>query len=70
LAEIEDFSTHGLRHTYATWALASGAPLPILQRLLGHESPLMTMRYSHVSAYDMSTATENFAALIEQQIAA
>jgi integrase len=69
-AGINDFTTHSLRHTYATWALASGTPLPTLQRLLGHESPLMTMRYSHVSAHDMATATENFAALIEQQIAA
>ena len=70
LAGIENFSTHSLRHTYATWALASGAHLATLQKLLGHSDINMTIRYSHTSSHDMSTATENFAALIEQQLAA
>jgi integrase len=59
-----------LRHTYASWALASGAHLATLQKLLGHSDINMMMRYSHTSSQDMVTATENFAALIEQQIAA
>jgi len=30
LAVIENFSIHCLKHTYATWSLASGAPLATL----------------------------------------
>lgn len=70
LAGISGFRCHDLRHTYASWALASGAHLATLQKLLGHSDINMTMRYSHTSSQDMVTATENFAALIEQQIAA
>lgn len=66
LAGIEDFTVHSLRHTYATWALASGAHLATLQKLLGHSDINMTIRYSHTSASDMATATENCAALIDQ----
>jgi integrase len=36
---------HDLRHTFAVHCAHAGVPLPRLQKLLGHSSPLMTMRY-------------------------
>jgi len=36
---------HDLRHTYGVMAAQKGIPLVRLQRLLGHKSPHMTMRY-------------------------
>ena len=66
LAGISGFRCHDLRHTYASWALASGCNLITLQNLLGHGDLNMTMRYSHISAQDMVTATEGYAALIDQ----
>ena len=40
---------HMLRHTFASHAMMSGASLYGLQRLLGHATPAMTQRYSHLS---------------------
>ena len=40
---------HDLRHTYASWAVAGGASLPILGRQLGHTQPQTTQRYAHLA---------------------
>ncbi|QJB55923.1 site-specific integrase [Pseudodesulfovibrio sp. zrk46] len=42
------FGFHGLRHTYASRLIESGAELIHVQRLLGHSTPVMTDRYSHL----------------------
>jgi integrase len=44
---------HRFRHTYASEMLRSGVSLPVLMRLLGHQSPNMTMRYLEVSLLDV-----------------
>lgn len=46
-AGIEDFTFHDLRHTFATRLVQAGVDLYRVQRLLGHKSIIMTMRYSH-----------------------
>jgi len=44
---------HQFRHSYATEMLRAGVSLPVLMKLLGHESPKMTMRYVDVSLIDV-----------------
>jgi integrase len=46
--KIEDFRFHDLRHTFASHFMMSTGDLPTLQKILGHATLAMTMRYGHV----------------------
>lgn len=48
-ANIKDFTFHDLRHTYASWQVMAGTPLATVQKLMGHKTIAMTLRYSHLS---------------------
>ncbi|WP_234087405.1 site-specific integrase [Azonexus sp. R2A61] len=48
LAGVEDFRVHDLRHTFASWLVSSGVPLPEVRDLLGHSSIKETERYAHL----------------------
>lgn len=47
-AGIEGIRWHDLRHTFASRLAISGTPIYTIQRLLGHQSIEMTMRYAHL----------------------
>jgi len=47
-AGLGDLHLHDLRHAFASLAVSSGVSLPEIQALLGHASPQMTSRYSHL----------------------
>ena len=44
-AGLHGVTVHDLRHTFGVHCAQSGVPLPRLQKLMGHASPVMTMRY-------------------------
>ncbi|MBT5874227.1 MAG: site-specific integrase [Candidatus Latescibacteria bacterium] len=46
----ESYSLHSLRHTYATHLQEKGVPRDIVQKLLGHSSPVTTGIYDHSEA--------------------
>ncbi len=46
-ASIEDFTFHGLRHTFATRLAQSGVDLYKISKLLGHKDIKTTQRYAH-----------------------
>jgi integrase len=55
-AGIEKFRVHDLRHTYASHLVQRGVSLFIVQKLMGHSSPLMTQRYSHLQPNHLADA--------------
>ncbi len=58
-AGVQDVTPHGLRHTAASLAIAAGATVVLVQRMLGHSSPSVTLDvYSHLFADDLDTVAE------------
>jgi integrase len=62
-AGLKDARIHDLRHTFASYAAASGMSLHMIGKLLGHTSTQTTKRYAHlaegtvkVAANDVSNA--------------
>ena len=49
VARLDDVRFHTLRHTFASWLVQSGVNLQEIQRLLGHRSLAMTLRYGHLA---------------------
>ena len=48
-AGIRPVRWHDLRHTWASWHVMGGTPLPVLQKLGAWESPEMVQRYAHLA---------------------
>ncbi len=49
-AGIPILSPHSLRHTFGTMLYEKTKDIRLTQELLGHSSPAMTMRYSHINS--------------------
>jgi integrase len=49
---------HDLRHNFASQAVRSGVPLPMVGGLLGHKDIKTTMRYVHSAREDLRAASE------------
>lgn len=68
-AGIEDASFHTLRHTAASLMVRAGVPLYEVQRILGHSTPIMTQRYSHLRPEDLRDAVKKLdAALVDTPV--
>jgi len=48
-AECHPVTFHGLRHTFASHFMMSGGNILTLQKLLGHSSVAVTMKYAHLA---------------------
>jgi integrase len=58
-AGLTGVTPHTLRHTAGSLALASGASVVTVQKLLGHQSPVMTMSiYSHMLPDDFDNLAD------------
>jgi integrase len=56
-AKLVGFRWHDLRHTFAAWAVMNGVSLQELMALGGWKSYSMVLRYAHLSAKHLATAS-------------
>jgi integrase len=55
---------HSLRHTFVTLCAKAGAPLHIVQKLVGHGNPMLTGdKYLHIDKAEKQAAIENLPSL-------
>lgn len=55
-AKLDDFAFHDLRHTTGTYLGRMKVPLHIIQQILGHSDPKMSMRY--ITTVDEAVSSE------------
>jgi integrase len=57
---------HDLRHTCASWLIAKGVPLPVIQGHLGHQSILTTVSvYGHIDRLSFRAAADVIGKILE-----
>jgi integrase len=60
---------HDLRHSYASWLIHGGVPLPVIQQTLGHESITTTIgTYGHLDTRSMDVATTVISSALTQAL--
>jgi integrase len=48
-SKLQNFRWHDLRHTWASWHVQNGTPLPVLMELGGWKDLKMVLRYAHLA---------------------
>jgi integrase len=67
-ARLPWFRFHDLRHTFASDLLASGSPLHVVQRLLGHASVKTTEIYAHLAQEHVHEALREYGSYMSSNI--
>ena len=63
-AGLSDVRLHDLRHAHATFALRHGESVLAIGRLLGHNSPATTLKYTHLADAMVREAVETVGAVL------
>lgn len=63
-AGLTDVRLHDLRHSFASFLINSGRTLYEVQKILGHGTPAVTMRYAHLDNRTLLSAVNNIATAI------
>lgn len=58
IAGIVNFRLHDCRHNFITRLVDAGVPLSVVQQIVGHRSPAMTQRYTHLGADALQAASQ------------
>ena len=57
-AKVADCRIHDLRHTLASWLVATGSGLPLIGKALNHSQIATTERYAHLAPDPVRDALE------------
>jgi integrase len=68
-ADIDNFTWHGLRHTWASWHVQNGTPLNVLQELGGWSSYDMVLRYAHLAPDHLNDYANNVSSIVAKSVA-
>ncbi len=69
-AGLPHLRIHDLRHQFASFLVNSGQTLFMVQQILGHSSPAVTQRYSHLSTKSLQEAANTASIMINGAMAA
>ena len=58
LTADDQFVPHCLRHTYASRLAQRGVAIQVIQRLMGHDTIAVTMRYAHLSQGNLDSGVD------------
>jgi len=64
-AGVSHLRVHDLRHQYASFLVNDGRTLYEVQLILGHSSPDVTMRYSHLTSKTLQAASNSASEVIQ-----
>jgi integrase len=64
-AGITDFRWHDLRHSAASYLVAAGVHMKVIQEILGHHSVTVTEKYSHLADGHLLDAVKRVDALLK-----
>ncbi len=53
---VNEVTFHSLRHSFTTMLKATGASNALAQMIVGHDSPVVSRRYTHLAAHDTKEA--------------
>lgn len=68
-AGLPHLRLHDLRHQYASFLVNDGRSLYEVQQILGHSSPIVTMRYAHLSTKALQEASASASARLTGNVA-
>ena len=63
-ADLADVRLHDLRHAHASFALRQGESILAISRLLGHRTPVTTLKYTHLADSMVREAAGTIAAVL------
>ena len=63
-AGLHDVRLHDLRHSFASFGVGMGMSLPMIGKLLGHQTMNTTQRYAHLAHDPMREAAEQIGAMV------
>jgi integrase len=67
-AGLPKLRLHDLRHNFASMAVSSGESLYSVQKLLGHSSPSLSTRYSHISDSTLNSAANSVSGYLDKAL--